>query len=192
MLSIRRRNGINLLKYVTNEEMKGVKNMFLHGVYLGLYGFVKYLPFPFFHYLRFAVVRIFSRNLRTTSIADGVVIYFPWLVSVGENSTLNQGVIIDGFGGVDIGKGVRIAANTIINTADHNFEDSSKFIYEQGYICAQVTINDDVWIGANSCINKGVTIGKGAVIGAGSVVTRDVPAYSIAVGVPAKVIKKRK
>ena len=53
----------------------------------------------------------------------------------------------------------------------------------------EVNIGNNVWIGANACILSGVTIGDGAIIGANSVVTHDVPAYSVAVGVPAKVIK---
>ena len=56
---------------------------------------------------------------------------------------------------------------------------------------APVVIEDDVWCGANVTILKGVTIGRGSVIAAGSVVTRSIPPYSIAGGVPARVIKKR-
>jgi len=52
-------------------------------------------------------------------------------------------------------------------------------------------IEEDVWISSNCVITKGVTISRGAVIGAGAVVKKDIPPYSIAVGVPAKVIKKR-
>ena len=55
----------------------------------------------------------------------------------------------------------------------------------------ETRIGNDVWIGAHVCVKQGVTIGDGAVIGAGSVVTKDVPPYTIAYGVPAKVIKKR-
>lgn len=175
----------------SKNEMNSAKNLILHGLYLGLYGFVKYLSFPFFHYFRYFVIRIFAPNIRSKSISDGVTIYFPWNITIGKNSTLNQGVIIDGFGSVSIGEGVRIASGSVINTADHNFEDPKDFIYKQGYICAPVIIEDDVWIGANVCINKGVTIGKGSVIGGGSVVTKDIPPYSIAVGVPAKVIRTR-
>jgi acetyltransferase-like isoleucine patch superfamily enzyme len=53
-----------------------------------------------------------------------------------------------------------------------------------------ITISDDVWIGANSVITAGVTVGKHSVIGAGSVVTKDIPAYAVAAGNPAKVLKK--
>jgi len=52
-------------------------------------------------------------------------------------------------------------------------------------------IKEDVWIGAKSIVLKGVTIGKGAIVGAGAVVTKNIPSYKIAVGVPAKVIGER-
>lgn len=63
---------------------------------------------------------------------------------------------------------------------------------EQGMRTAPVTIGNDVWIGMRSIIMPGVNIGDGSVIGAGAVVTKDVPAYAIVGGVPAKVIKYRK
>ena len=56
---------------------------------------------------------------------------------------------------------------------------------------AGITIEDDVWIGANTTILKGVTVGRGAVVAAGSVVTRSVPAFHVAAGVPAKVVRER-
>ncbi len=175
----------------TRHEMQSIKNLLLHGIYLSLYGIFKYLPFPFFNYLRFAILRIFSKSFRATDVSDGVTIWFPWRVEIGKGSSLNQGVIIDGFGGVRIGEGVRIAAYCTLNTADHDFSDTGTFIAEQGYVCAPITIEDDVWIGTGANINKGVTIGKGSVIGSGSVVTKDIPQYSIAVGVPCKVIRSR-
>jgi acetyltransferase-like isoleucine patch superfamily enzyme len=58
-------------------------------------------------------------------------------------------------------------------------------------ISKEVVIEDDVWLGYNVIVLPGVTIGKGSVIGAGSVVSKDIPPYSIAIGNPARVIKKR-
>ena len=55
----------------------------------------------------------------------------------------------------------------------------------------ETKIGNDVWIGAHVCVKQGVSIGDGAVIGAGSVVTHDIPPYTIAYGVPAKIVKKR-
>ena len=173
-------------------DMHSFRNYVLHGIYLLLYGLVKYLSFPFTNYLRSGILRLFSSTIKTTHIADGVSIWFPWNVKIGRRSSLNQGVIIDGYGGVNIGEGVRIAPYVCINTADHEFDDPDKFIMEQGFVIAEVNIEDDVWIGVGSKINKGVRIGKGSVIGSGSVVTKDIPPYSVAVGVPCRVTRSRK
>ena len=79
-----------------------------------------------------------------------------------------------------------------INTTDHGFDDAEQRIMDQGFVVGEVIIEDDVWIGTGAIINKGVRIGKGSVIGSGSVVTQNIPPYSIAVGVPCRVIKSRK
>jgi len=76
-------------------------------------------------------------------------------------------------------------------TENHNFRDSTRLIREQGVTYKGIVIEDDVWIGSKATIVDGVTIGQGAVIGAGSVVTKSIPAYAIAVGVPARVIGTR-
>lgn len=75
--------------------------------------------------------------------------------------------------------------------ANHRFSDISRPIMEQGLICKGIVVGSDVWIGTGAKVLDGVEIGDGAVIGAGSVVTRDIPPYSVAVGVPAKVISYR-
>lgn len=100
--------------------------------------------------------------------------------------------MINGYGGVKIGNGVRIASYVCINTADHDFSDPEVFIKDQGMVVGTVTIDDDVWIGNHVVINRGVDIGKGCVIGSGAVVTKDIPPYSVAVGVPCRVIRSRK
>lgn len=93
-------------------------------------------------------------------------------------------------GPVTIGDKVNIAQNVVISGLNHNFEDIDKPIAEQDITTKQITIEDNVWIGANSSILPGVRIGKHVVIGAGSVVTRDIPSYSVAVGNPARVVKQ--
>ena len=65
-------------------------------------------------------------------------------------------------------------------------------IRDQGFIYADVIIEDDVWLGANVCVNKGVIIRKGSVVGANAVVTKDTDPYSINVGIPSKKISERK
>jgi acetyltransferase-like isoleucine patch superfamily enzyme len=120
-------------------------------------------------------------------------------VRIGDHSSVQAYTSLVGYGKPDdpsgritIGSGVRIAPYVFIIAANHRFEDPDRPIYQQGLANAPVTIEDDVWIGARVTVTAGVTIGRGSVIGAGAVVTRDIPPYSIAVGVPAKVVKSRK
>ena len=93
-------------------------------------------------------------------------------------------------GPVSIGSHVNLAQGIVVTALNHNFEDATKRIDQQGVSTKPVVIGDDVWIGANAVILPGVTIGRHVVVAAGAVVTKDVPEYSIVAGVPAKVIKK--
>ena len=93
-------------------------------------------------------------------------------------------------GPVCIGNHVNLAQGITVTALNHNFEDASKRIDEQGISTKPVVIGDDVWIGANAVILPGVTIGSHCVVAAGAVVTKDVPDNCVVGGVPAKVIKK--
>ena len=93
-------------------------------------------------------------------------------------------------GPVKIGNHVNLAQGITVTALNHNFDDTNKRIDEQGVSTNAVTIEDDVWIGANAVILPGVTIGNHCVVAAGAVVTKDVPPHSLVAGVPAKVIKQ--
>jgi acetyltransferase-like isoleucine patch superfamily enzyme len=93
-------------------------------------------------------------------------------------------------GPVTIGNYVNLAQGITVTALNHNFEDSNKRIDEQGVSTNPVTIEDDIWIGANAVILPGVTIGHHSVVAAGAVVTKDVPPHSLVAGVPAKIIKQ--
>ena len=93
-------------------------------------------------------------------------------------------------GPVEIGNNVNLAQGITVTALNHNFSDTDKRIDEQGVSTNPVTIEDDVWVGANAVILPGVTIGEHCVVAAGAVVTKDVPAHSLVAGVPAKVIKQ--
>lgn len=109
-------------------------------------------------------------------------------VIIGNKSIIGISNVI--IGPVTIGNNVMLAQNIVVSGLNHGYEDVTISPKEQKVTTKAITINDDVWIGANSVITAGVTIGQHSVIGAGSVVTKDVPDYSVAVGNPARILKK--
>lgn len=109
-------------------------------------------------------------------------------VMIGDHTRVGLHNII--IGPVTIGNHVNLAQGIIVTALNHNFEDTNKRIDEQGISTNPVTIEDDIWIGANAVILPGVTIGHHSVVAAGAVVTKNVPPHSLVAGVPAKIIKQ--
>jgi acetyltransferase-like isoleucine patch superfamily enzyme len=93
-------------------------------------------------------------------------------------------------GPVTIGSHVNLAQGITITALNHNFEDKSQRIDDQGISTDPVIVGDDIWIGANAVTLPGVSIGHHSVVAAGAVVTKDVPPHSLVAGVPAKIIKE--
>ncbi|KGG13610.1 Galactoside O-acetyltransferase [Prochlorococcus sp. MIT 0601] len=113
-------------------------------------------------------------------------------IKIGNNLKLNTNIIIGASSGeIIIGDDVLIGSNVVLRAADHIFSQRDKLIQLQGHRSGKIVIENDVWIGSNCVITKGVRIGKGAVIAAGAVVTKDVSAFSLVAGVPAKKISER-
>jgi acetyltransferase-like isoleucine patch superfamily enzyme len=143
----------------------------------------------------------------------GVLVFHPENITLGENIYVghyailkgyykNQMVIGDGTwigqqcffhsaGGLTIGKNVGIGPGVKIITSVHDEAGRAVPVLHAPVTFAPVVIEDDVDLGVNSVILPGVTVAKGAVVGAGAVVNRDVPAYSVVAGVPAKVLRER-
>ena len=111
-------------------------------------------------------------------------------IQIGDDSRIGLHNTI--IGPVHIGNQVNLAQGVVVSGLNHNFADTETPISEQGVSTAQITISDDVWIGANSIILKGVTVGTGSVIAAGAAVTKDVPPYAIVGGNPARILKMRR
>ncbi len=113
-------------------------------------------------------------------------------IETGKNCFFGEYTCIRGQGGVKIGDGVYTGTQVQIAAVNHVYTDPDCFIKDQGITAEGITIEDDVWLGSNVVVVDGVTIGKGCVVGAGAVVTKSLPPYSVAVGVPAKVVKDRR
>jgi len=114
-------------------------------------------------------------------------------IIIGENTRIH-GSCIHAYEDIFIGKNCLIAANTqIFDAGGHglSFPLVEERINTKGD-SKPIRIEDNVWIGANCIILPGVNIGKGSIVGAGSVVTKDIPAYVLSGGNPARVIKKFK
>ena len=120
-------------------------------------------------------------------------VFAPQL-SFGDGCSFGDGGHISCINRISIGNGVRIGRKVFITDNSHGNTDLALLdtpanlrpLYSKG----PVTIEDNVWIGEMTCILPGVSIGKGSIIGANSVVTKDIPAYCLAAGNPAVVIKK--
>ncbi|MGF1494219.1 MAG: acyltransferase [Microcoleaceae cyanobacterium] len=113
-------------------------------------------------------------------------------LKIGDRTDIGCNVVISSITGISIGHSVLIAGNCYIGGGRYIADRIDVPLMDQGLFSkGPVTIGDDVWLGAGAIVLDGVTIGKGCIVGAGSVVTKNLPDYSIAVGVPAKVIKQR-
>lgn len=122
----------------------------------------------------------------TFDIYSGGKIYVnPKSVLKLGSGYINHNVNISVFSEIVIGDGCVISENVTIRDSDNH-----RIIGSDRSITAPIKIGDHVWIGMNAVILKGVTIGDGAIIAAGAVVAQDVPAHSLAAGVPAKIIKQ--
>ncbi len=144
-------------------------------------------------------VRIVGNSRDAIFIGNGVRILRGATISttpngkimIGDRVHIGEGTIIFSGLSIKIGNDVIIGPQNVIVDSDHRYQDLSIPMNRQPLSFKEVSIEDDVWISSNCVITKGVTLGKGAVIGAGAVVKKDIPPYCIAVGVPARVIKKR-
>ena len=111
-------------------------------------------------------------------------------VRIGSGTFLNIAVMVAAVERVEIGDHCMFANGCFVTDGDHRFDDPDQPVPWQGFMSKGPTrVGDNVWCGANVVITSGVTVGERCVIGANSVVNRDLPPFSIAAGVPAKVLK---
>ncbi len=135
------------------------------------------LPWNNFHLGNYSTIEDF------TTINNGV-----GDVIIGNGTRIGLGNTL--IGPIKVGNDIMFAQNIVASGLNHGYEDISMSIHDQPVTTAQITIEDEAWIGANAVIVAGVTVGKHSIVAAGSVVTKSVPPYSIVAGNPARIIKQ--
>ncbi len=145
--------------------------------------------------LAIPVRRILAQKI-FRSCGDGVIFHHNVLfstgsnISIGDHSLINRYVMLDDRAEISIGAFVMVAAGVTIETHTHPFDDFSLPIAYGGRSGLPVTVGDNSVLGYNTVLMAGVNVGYRCIIGANSVVTRDIPDYTVAGGVPAKPIKE--
>ena len=139
--------------------------------------------------MNFSLKKLFKKILALT----GETYYVDSSSLIGKYTFIGEDTAITAS---HVGNYCSIAPRVLIGMGEHdlNLVSTSSLFYENAYqklTEKSCVVESDVWIGANAIVLRGVKIGIGAVIGAGAVVTKDVPAFAVAVGVPAKIIKYR-
>jgi acetyltransferase-like isoleucine patch superfamily enzyme len=144
---------------------------------------------------------------------EGVRVFHPEQIEIGENVYVGHGAILKGYfknhmiigdhswigqscflhsaGGIRIGRAVGLGPGVTILTSVHTEADVSRPVISNALEFGEVTVGDGTDIGVNTIILPGVNISEGCIIGAGSVVTKDLPAYSVAAGNPARILRIR-
>jgi len=133
----------------------------------------------------------------SVSIESGVVFQYAgpyrdgFAIEIGDDCFIGTHTHLNIQNGVRIGNHCMIAAGCRMVDNEHGFNDSEIPMHQQPTFSAPIVLEDNVWIGANAVILKGVHIGTGSIIGAGAVVNRPVPPMEIWAGVPARKIRDR-
>ena len=112
-------------------------------------------------------------------------------INVHDHVYIGTGTTLFGHWGLEIGEHCLLAQNITITPYSHKFDDKKDYIINQGGHSRKVTLGKDSYLGMNVCVLYSADVGEGSVIGSGSVVVKTIPPYSVAVGNPAKVIRKR-
>ncbi len=132
-------------------------------------------------------LRAFGAKIgRGTRVYGDVRIWAPWFFECGEFCILGDRVQIESMGPITLGNRVIVSQEAFITAGTHELETP-----EFELIVKPVVVEDRAWIAARAFVMPGVRIGQGSVVGAMAVVTRDVPAWAVVAGNPAKVIKER-
>ena len=133
------------------------------------------------------ILRMFGAKVgRDVNIYQTAQIYFPWNLDIGDWSSIGENALIYNLGPVTIGQRVTISQRSHLCAGTHDYRRR-----ELPLLKPPIEIADDAWICADAFVGPGIRIGEGAIVGARAVTVKDVDAWSIVAGNPARLIKKR-
>lgn len=148
--------------------------------------FFRNSPRIFFRFRR-CLLRIYGANIGIkVNIYPSAIIYMPWNLTIGDNSAIGEDALIYNLGKITIGNNATISHRAHLCAGTHDYSDPTLPLLKP-----PINIGDNAWICAQAFVGPGVTINEGAVVGAAAVVTKDVEAWTVVAGNPAKFIKKR-
>ncbi len=136
---------------------------------------------------RVGLLRVYGARIgHGVVIKPGMRVKFPWRLKIGNNSWIGESVWLDNLGEISIGSNCCISQGAYLCTGSHDWSDPAFRL-----IVRPIVLRDGSWVGAHSVVCPGVTVGEQAVAAAGSVVTKDIPAFEIHAGNPAKLTRNR-
>jgi putative colanic acid biosynthesis acetyltransferase WcaF len=137
--------------------------------------------------IRTSLLRLFGARIgQHAVIKPGVVVKYPWHLSIGDDCWIGEDCWIDNLTTVKIGSNVCVSQGAYLCTGNHDWTDPAF-----GLVIAPIEIRDGAWAGAKCLLMPGVVLGEGAVAAAGSVVSGRVPGYEVYAGNPAVFVKRR-
>lgn len=139
---------------------------------------------------RLFLLKLFGADVKWNSgVYSSTQIWAPWNLKIGHNAWLGPHVICYNQALITLGDEVTVSQYTYLCTAGHRIDEINE--NQSGLIIAPITLHNKVWVGTRSYVNMGVIIGEGAIVGATASVYKDVEAWTVVGGNPAKFIKKR-
>ena len=148
--------------------------------------FFRFSPRPLFAWRRLLLRMLGAKVGKDVHIYNSAIIYFPWNLAIGDYSSIGEGALIYNLGPVKIGRKATISQRAHLCAGTHDYTRSDMLLKRPA-----IQIESHVWICADAFIGPNVTVQEGAVVAARAVVIKDVAAWSVVGGNPARFIKPR-
>jgi putative colanic acid biosynthesis acetyltransferase WcaF len=146
----------------------------------------RFSPRPAFGWRRWLLRRFGAQVGRDVHIYPSARIYYPWMLSVGDDSAIGEDALIYNLGHVTIGTRATVSYRAHLCAGTHDYRDPTLPLLRP-----PITVGDDAWICADAFVGPGVTVGHGAVVGARAAVFKDVAPWTVVGGNPATFLKQR-